>query len=326
MNSKSASRGVWLACIVAAFGVLSPARDVGAQSDFPTKSITLITPGTAGAPDVLIRSVAEGIRTRTGATVAVESRVGAAGAIAAVAIASAKPDGYTIGMLYSGALIASPLVNKDLNYDPIKSFEPISMLARAGTIWVAAPSFPANNFAEVLKLAKSRSAPLSVSIGSMANKLALLAIADAAGVKFLEVPVTTSASLHGAILSGSLDIGLEAPGSVLGFIKEGREKALVTGDLTREPLYPDVGTINDVLPGKTMTIWFALLAPAGTPKDRLALLERVTRGSLDDPQMKAKISAAGFNVVGGASKDLADEIRATRDQFEKVVRQYGISQ
>lgn len=314
------------ACLAGVLFIALAGSGVHAQQKYPSKNITLISALTAGAPDVMQRSVAESIAARTGATIIVEPRPGATGAVATAAVANAEPDGYTIGITFSGPLIANPLVNKDIKYHPVKSFAPISLMARGGAIMIASPKLPASNLAELLKLAKSRPEPIKVAYASLANKLALLSLADAAKVKFLDVPFNTGTAMQTAVINGDVDISIEAPGSVYGMVKDGRLKAIVTGDRTREPLFPDVGTIGEVVPGQDMTFWFAMLAPAGTPKDRLAWLERETRAALDDPRIRARMFTAGINVIAGSSKALADEIAATSERFARVVKQHGITQ
>ena len=326
MSYSTASCIRWFACAASAFGLVLSTNAAQAQQKYPTKNIVLLSALTTGAPDAMQRSLAESINARTGATIIVEPRSGAAGAVATLAVANAEPDGYTIGLTFSGPLIASPLINKDIKYDPIKSFAPISLVARGGSILVASPKLPASNFAELIKLAKTRSEPLKVGYASVANKLALLAVADAAKVKFLDIPFNTGTAMQTAVINGDLDIIIEAPGSVYGLIQQGRMKAIATGDKTREPLFPEVGTIGEVLPGQGMTFWFAMVAPAGTPPDRLAWLEREVLASLQDPRIKARMYTAGINVIGGSSKMLADEIRVFQDRFGKIVKQYNITQ
>jgi tripartite-type tricarboxylate transporter receptor subunit TctC len=314
-------------CTLAALGCALSMGYAQAQQKYPSKNILLLSALTAGAPDALQRSIADSINTRTGANVVVEPRPGAGGAVAAAAVANAEPDGHTIGLTFSGPLIATPMVNKDIKYDPLKSFAPIALVARGGAIIVSNTKVPANNFVELLKLAKSRpDQPLRIGYASLANRLALLSFADVAKVKFLDVPFNTGTSMHTAAIAGDLDLLIEAPGSVYGLIKDGRLKAIATGDKTREPLYPQVGTISEVLPGQLMTFWFGMVAPAATPKDRLAWLEREVLASLEDPRIKARMFTAGINVLAGSSKALTDEIKSTREQFAKVVKQYNITQ
>lgn len=297
-----------------------------AQQKFPSKNVTILTPLTGGAPDLLQRSIAENITQRTGVTVVVEPRPGAAGALAAVAVSNAEPDGHTIGMTYTGPLILTPLVNKDIKYDPVKSFTPIALMVRGNAMIVANPKLPAKNMAEVLKLAKSGGEPLRVGYASLANRVQMISIADQAKVKFLDVPFNTGAAMHAALMSGNLDLLVEATGSVYGLIKDGRMKAIATGDKARDPLYPDVGTVAEVLPGQNLTFWFGMIAPAGVPKDRVAWLEREITASLEDSRLRGRLYAVGFNVVAGSARAFADEIKATTERVGKVVREHNITQ
>lgn len=309
---------------LAAAGLVAGA--VQAQQKFPSKNITIITPLTGGAPDLLQRSVAENISQRTGVTVVVEPRPGAAGAVAAAAITNVEPDGHTIAMTYTGPLILTPLVNKDIKYDPVKSFTPISLMVRGNAMIVANPQLPAKNMAEVLKLAKSRSEPLRIGFASLANRVQIISIADQAKVKFLDVPFNAGAPMHAALMSGNLDLLIEATGSVYGLIKDGRMKAIATGDKARDPLYPDVGTVAEVLPGQNLTFWFGMVGPAGVPKERAAWLEREITAALEDSRLRGRLYAVGFNVVAGSGKAFADEIKSTTERVSKVVREHKITQ
>lgn len=308
-----------------ALGAALVIQDARAQA-YPSKTIAILTPVTAGAPDLMQRAIADSISTRTGVKVVIEPRTGAQGALVAITVANAQPDGYTVGIVTSGALVATPLVNKEIKYDPIKSFRPVALLVRGGAILISAPKFPANNLAELIKLARTSAEPVKVAWASLANRLALLAMADAAKIKFLDVPFNTIAQMNAAVLSGDVDIIIQAPGSVYGMVKEGRFKPIATGDKTRDPLFPEVGTISEVLHGQFMNFWFGMVAPAGTPADRVTWLERETIKSLDDSQVRARMYTAGMNVVAGSAKALAEEIVTTNRQFARVVREHNISQ
>jgi tripartite-type tricarboxylate transporter receptor subunit TctC len=301
-------------------------QPVHAEDKYPSHTILFISPLTGGAPDAMQRMIAESIRQRTGATVVVEARPGAGGGVAALAVANAAPDGYTVGMTYSGALVVNPLVNKDIKYDPVTSFAPLSLVARGGAILVSGAKFPPSNMAELVKAAKAAPQPYRVGFVSLSNKLALISIADYAGVKFQDVPFSTGGQMHAAVQNGDVELIIEATGSVYGMVREGRMKAIATGDRTRDPLFPEVGTISEALPGQLMTYWFGMIAPAKTPKDRANWLEREINTSLQDPLIKGRMYTAGINVIGGSAKALAEEIASSRTQFAKVVDKYHITQ
>lgn len=313
-----------IGAVAVALGALG-ALPANAQDKYPSHTILFISPLTGGAPDAMQRMIADSIHTRTGANVVVEAKPGGAGAVAAVAVANAVPDGYTLGLNFSGALVASPLANKDLKYDPLKSFAPISLVARGGAILITAPNFPAKDMGGLIKAARAAQQPLRVGYASLSNRLALIGMADTEHVKFLEVPFSTGAQMQAAVQNGDVDIIVEAPGSVYGMVKDNRLKAIATGGKTREPLFPDVPTISETLPGQYMTYWFGMVAPAKTPADRVAWLEREVRAALEDPQIKARMYTAGINVVAGSGKALTDEMTANQAQFSKIVEKYHIT-
>jgi len=298
-----------------------------AQDKYPSRAIVSISPLTGGAPDAMQRLIADSIRQRTGAQVVVEARPGAGGGVAALAVANAAPDGYTVGLTFSGALVVNPLVNKDIKYDALTSFVPISLVARGGAILVSGPKFAPNNMAELVKAAKApNQLPFRLGFVSLSNRLAMISIADYAGIKFLEVPFSTGAQMHTAVQNGDVDLIIEATGSVYGMIKEGRMKGIATGDKTRDPLFPEVGTISEALPGQLMTYWFGMVAPAKIAKDRAAWLEKEINTSLQDPQIKARMYTAGINIIGGSAKALHDEILSSQATFGKVVEKHHITQ
>src|SRR5476649_1485274 len=127
---------------------------------------------------------------------------------------------------------------------------------------------------------------------SLSNRLALISIADYAGIKLQDVPFSTGGQMHAAVQNGDVELIIEATGSVYGMVREGRMKAIATGDKTRDPLFPEVGTISEALPGQFMTYWFGMIGPAKLPRDRAAWLEREINTSLQDPLIKGRMYTA----------------------------------
>src|SRR6266851_3108678 len=240
-----------------------------AQDAYPSKPLRLILPfPPGGGTDILGRIVSERLAANLGQPVVIENRGGAGGNVGAEAAARSAPDGYTI-VLVAPSLAISPSLYSKLNYDPVKDFAPVSLVAQVPNVMITHPSVPAQTLAEFITLARSKPGGMNFGTGGSgtSNHLAGELFNLAAGVKLVHVPYKgVNLAMNGA-LAGEVQlafIGIPVPAP---HIKAGRLRALAVLARERSPILPEVPTAEEAgLPKFDVTTWYGILVPAGTPR------------------------------------------------------------
>lgn len=306
-----------LSICVLAFG----AGTAQAQA-YPSKPIRLVVPfPPAGATDVLGRAIAQKLSEGLGQPVTVENRPGAGSTIGADVVAKAAHDGYTL-LLASGSLaIASNLYSK-LSFDILKSFTPISLVGHVPHMLVVNPSVPANSVKELIALAKARPGQLSAASqgnGTLSH-LELEMFKMSTGVDILHVPYKGSNNVMPDLLAGNVSVFFDSVPSSMPLVKTGKLKALGVVGTERLPASPDIPTLTEAgLPGFEVKNWFALLAPAGTPKEIVELLNAQVQKAVASPDLVARLASQGVILEGGTSKQLAAMMQNDVAKWGKVV-------
>lgn len=275
----------------------SLAAPVGAQGGYPTKPITLLCgfpPG--GTTDFISRVVAQKLSEALGQPVVVENRGGANGLVAANATAAAAPDGYAL-LLTSMGLTTNPYLYKNSKGDPVKHFTSIAMLASVPNVVVVNPSLPAKNLGELLALARSRSQPLTLATTGNAapGHLASELLQRAAKVRFEFVAYKGSGPALTDIIAGNVDMSLPTVVAAAPHIKSGRLRALAVTGTKRSTLLPDVPTIAEagVKGLATGSGWYALVGPAGMPKDVVERISSEVGKLMSMPDVQERFLANG---------------------------------
>lgn len=249
-----------------ALGIALPAAQ--AQDKFPSRPITVVVPQAAGgANDAIARVVAQRLSEQMGQTVVVDNRPGAGGTLATAALARAKHDGYTLLLTADSAHVVGPALYKNPGFDPVKDFVPVAPVATAGYVLVAHPSFPGNNVADLVKLAKAspgKYAFASAGNGTL-NHLIGEMLQKSAGIQLQHVPYKGSAAAATDVVGGQVPLSVQSLPSSIAFIKSGKLKVLGVVNAQRVAALPDVPTIGETLKGFGESPWYALFAPAGTP-------------------------------------------------------------
>jgi tripartite-type tricarboxylate transporter receptor subunit TctC len=275
-------RKLFLAVLAAAaFGIASSAS---AQS-FPSRPVTLVSPFPAGSgSDLTARAVQPGLSEALGQAVVVENRPGAGGAIGAQYVAKAKPDGYTLFLASLSFSVLPSLM--ELNFDPGKDFEAVTLMGQQGMAFVVPPSLPVNSMADLAALAKAQPGKLNYasagngSIGHLAGEL----FKNVKSLNIVHVPFKGTPEALTAIMTGEVQMGLISMPAVEAQIKAGKVKALAVTGTKRYGGLPDVPTlIESGLPSLSDSVWYAVLAPAGTPKDIVDKLNAAFRQALAKP-------------------------------------------
>lgn len=313
-----------LTCAAGAAAVLSPWLAV-AQS-YPQRPVTLVVsfePG--GSTDLSARVVAQELTRLLGQTVVVDNRVGAGGRIGTRAVAMARPDGYTLLWGSGSNLTAAPVLFADQGH--VGSLLPVSLGATQPFAFVTTPATGARTVAELVALARREPGRLnfaSAGVGSSNHLLGEIFMA-ATGTAFTHVPYKGSSSAKEALLRGDAQLMDEAISPLLPQLRSGHLVPLfVTGD-QRDPLLPEVPTAGEAgLPDLTITGFFALLAPAGTPPDVVARLNAAVKDAVAAPGVQQAFDKVGIRPAHSTPAQLAERIAQGRQRYERIVQQRNI--
>jgi tripartite-type tricarboxylate transporter receptor subunit TctC len=304
--------------------VLAPA--VFAQT-YPERPVRVIVPVPAGGtPDVVARMVTPGLVTAFGQQFIIDNRAGAGGLIAAEMAARAAPDGYTLFFSSPGALTILPYLQKNVSYDVVRDFVPVSLAAIGPFLLIAHPSVPVQSVKQLVALAKSKPNGLNyASAGSgAANHLAMELFKSMAGVEILHVPYKGAPQAVTDLIGGSINLMFNSIPPVIQHIKAGRLKLLGVSSAKRSPQLPDVPTISEAgVAGYESTTWFGLLAPAKTPQAIVNRLNQAMVKAVNAPELKTQFAVLGYDPVGGSAAEFAQFIRTEALKNEKVVKFSG---
>lgn len=311
------------------FALLS--RPGFARADaYPERLVKIVVPYPAGGYyDRVARTMAAALRIPLRQTFIVENRVGANGVIAAAHVASSPPDGYTLLLAGVGPNAISPALTSNLQYDPIKSFAPISLLVSAPNVLVVSASSSIQTFAEFVALAKrSGTGGLNYAhngVGSSVH-LAMELLKSRLGIQLNAIPYKGSAPAVQAVTSGEVGIAFASVLDVLPLIEAGRLRALAVGGMERIAAIRDVKTVAEQgVAGFDSTAWSGLCAPAGTPADIVAKLNQAVGTVLKDPAVVKQLSPGGeLEILGGSSEQFGTYIRSEIVKWTQVVKDNGI--
>ncbi|MGC1465059.1 MAG: tripartite tricarboxylate transporter substrate binding protein [Pseudolabrys sp.] len=297
-----------------------------AADDYPNKPIRMIIPfPPGGSNDVVGRLVAKGLGDQLGQQVFVDNRGGAGGAIGTQAAATAAPDGYTL-LIVSIAHAVNPSLYK-LEYDPIKSFTPVSIIATGPNVLVVNPGLPVRSVKELLALAKQKPGELnyaSAGVGSFQHLGGELFKLDAK-VNLVHVPYKGGGPAMLDVISGNVKIMFSSLIQTTPFIKSGKLIALGTGGTKRSSVLPDVPTIAEAgVPGYDAENWWGILAPAGTPKPIVDKLYTAVQAVLKSPAVQAQFTREGASTVEMTSAQFGDYIKTEIAKWSRVVKEGGI--
>ena len=284
-------RLVLAAAIAAATGLAG----ASAQT-YPTRAINLVVPFAAGGPtDTIARILAEGMRQSLGQTVIIENTTGAAGTIGVGRVARAAPDGYTIGIGHWSTHVVNPAVYP-LQYDVLKDFEPISLVANNPQLIVSKNAVPAKNLTELIAWIKQngdKTAEGTAGVGS-ASHIAGIHFQKLTGTSFQFVPYRGAAPVMQDLLAGHVDITFDQAANSLPQVRSGQIRAYAVTAPTRLASAPDIPTVDEAgLPGFYISVWHGLWVPKGTPKEVIAKLLEATRAALANPTVQKRLAELG---------------------------------
>jgi len=309
--------------------ILAFASPASAQ-DYPTKPIRIVVPfGPGGGGDIVGRIFGQALQEKLGQAVVIENRPGAAGTLGNEVVARADRDGYTIGVMTAGQIIAGAM-NKSLRYDTATAFEPISQVATASLIIVARPDLPANNVKELIAAAKANPGKINVAspgFGATQHMSGEL-FKQTAGVDMTAVQFRTSPEAITAVLGKQVDVLFDTVSAVLGQVQSGQLKALAVTGKDRFPAVPDVPAAieSGVLPGYVVTTWYGVFAPRDTPGAIIAKLNTTINESLKEEAVQKRLTTAGVVVRGSSAEAFGQHMAREFARWNAVREAAGIPQ
>jgi tripartite-type tricarboxylate transporter receptor subunit TctC len=314
-------RSTWLAAALACAATLSFAQG------FPEKPIRFVIGFTPGGPsDILARALGQKLAERWNQQVVIENRPGAGGNVAAEAVARSAPDGYTWLLGNNSILATNQSLYRQLGYDPVKDFAPVSLVALQPNILVVNPQVPANSVMELVSLAKKHPGKLNyASSGSgAAAHLAGELFKTMAGVDLVHVPYKGAQPALTDVIAGQVQVMFATSASVIPFIKAGKLRALAVTTAQRSPSVPELPTVAEAgVPGFEAITWHGVVVPAATPAPLIERLNRDIVGVLRMPDLRERLATFGAEVVAGTPREFADYIAAEIPKWAKVVRDSG---
>ena len=302
-----------------------PAGGAYAQA-YPSRSVRVIVPAAPGdSCDVLSRLIGQKVGERLGQQLAVDNRVGAGGQVGLQLIARAAPDGYTIGCGQGGNMVIVPIAYKKVAYDTMKDFVPIQIPVTNFLALVVHPSVPFKNVKDLVAYGKAN--PGKLVFGSNGEgayvHFSIELLRTLGGFTYLHVPYNGIAPVLTDNICGRLDATITSFISVQPFTSTGRLKLLGIGRATRSPKYPDFPTIAETLPGYENSGWFGFIAPAGTPREIVVLLNKEMNRAVVQPDVREKLDSYGLEVHTESPEFFANVISRDMEKWGKVARDIG---
>jgi tripartite-type tricarboxylate transporter receptor subunit TctC len=322
-------KGVLVRVLVSVFGLLGVllATGAGAQS-YPTKPVRIVAPfPPGGVADVLARALQPGLQEALGQQVVIDNKPGAGGNIGAEIVAKAEPDGYTLLLASAGILTINEFLYSKMPFDTATAFAPITVVGDMPNIVVVSPKTGIGTLKELIGRAKDM--PGKLNFGSAGNgtttHLAIVLLEQAAGIRLAHVPYKGAAPAVQDLVAGQIDGLVDNPPLVVGHVKSGALKALAWAAPQRMAILPDVPTAAEAgLPGFEASSWFALIAPAGTPKEIVARLNAETAKILRDPKMVEQFAERGVRLVGNSVDEFTAFIPKERARWAEIVKTSGV--
>lgn len=315
-----------LVSVLGILGVLL-ATGAGAQS-YPTKPVRIVAPfPPGGVADVLARAIQPGLQEALGQQVVIDNKPGAGGNIGAEIVARAEPDGYTLLLASAGILTINEFLYSKMPFDTATAFAPITVVGDMPNIVVVSPRTGITTLKELIDRAKAL--PGKLNFGSAGNgtttHLAIVLLEQAAGIRLAHVPYKGAAPAVQDLVAGQIDGLVDNPPLVIGHIRSGAIKALAWAAPQRMAILPDVPTAAEAgLPGFEASSWFALIAPAGTPKEIVARLNAETAKILRDPKMVEQFAQRGVRLVGNSVEEFTAFIPKERARWADIVKVSGV--
>jgi tripartite-type tricarboxylate transporter receptor subunit TctC len=313
--------------LIALLAAVLPAAAVQA-AEYPTKPVRLIVPyPPGGTTDLIARGVGAKLAERFGQQFVTDNRGGASTMIGADLMASAAPDGYTIGLITQTTMSINPNVVKKLPYDAARDFAPITQTVHVPFVIAAHPSLPANNLKELIALAKAK--PGTVSYGTpgtaTTNHLGGAQFESLTGIKLLHVPFKGAGPAMNAVLGGQVNFIITGASTVMPHAKAGRTKVIAFAAEQRHPNWPDIPSTGEAgLKGYSSGTWFGIVTRAGTSRAIVNSLNKEIIAALNAPELKNRLTAIGFDIRTQSPEEFGRFMADDRALIAKIIKAAGI--
>ena len=308
----------WITAVAALSGAVA--------QDYPNRSVRMIVPYAAGGPlDTLARIFADKMRESLGQPMVIEARPGANGNIGADLVVNSPPDGYTLLWVIDTAMTVNPSLYADMRFDPQKNLAPVSLVSSSDSVLVVHPDTPVSSVRDLVALAKKQ--PLNFSSGGNGTPahLAAALLMREAGVDMTHVPYKGNAPSVASVMGRETHLSIASIPGVMSHIRSGRLKAVAVTGSKRTEFLPDVPTFAESgYPGIVIEGWRALLAPAGTPRAVIDVLNAEIAKIARMPDVREKLASIGTLAVASSPERLAEVMREETVLWSKVVKGAGI--
>jgi tripartite-type tricarboxylate transporter receptor subunit TctC len=312
---------VWR-CIVCALALVAAGGPAIGQS-YPSRVVRVVLPvPPGGGVDAVGRILAQRIGEELGQSFVVENRAGASTVIGSAYVARAAPDGYTL-LVNASLLILGPLITKNVPYDPLTDFAPVTQIATGPLLLVSSAKFPAGGIADLIALAKARPGQLSIANPGTGSSMdfAQAMFRLMAGIDVITPAYKGTGPAVVDVMSGEVSATFTTIPSALSLVRDGRLKALGVSSRTRSALVPEVPTVAESgLAGFEFNTWNGMWAPAKTPRDIVAKLQAAAARAVQFPAVRQLLVAQGLEPVGSTPEQFADYIRSDVAKHARLIR------
>ncbi|VTU18254.1 Argininosuccinate lyase [Variovorax sp. PBS-H4] len=317
------------AAVVAAAGiVLASAPSVAPAQTYPTKTVTIINPFAAGGSlDVMARLLADQLTQSLGQPVIVENRAGAGSTIGTGMVARARPDGYTL-LITAANIVSAPALGTPVNYDWKKDFAPVTLLGNIAQVLAVPEDLPAKNLKEFVALAKSTKGGLSIgSLGpGSGSHINGKRLEEATGVALTDIPFKGMAETMTALAGGHIQLAFGNLPEVLTYQRGGRVRPIAIAMPTRSELAPGLPTVAESgYPNVAIVPWYGVLAPAGTPPDVVAKLQRSFAAALAQPALAARLKDMAITPIGSSPEEFRRVLEEDHAMYVKIGKEMGVT-
>ncbi|CAO3992657.1 Bug family tripartite tricarboxylate transporter substrate binding protein [Achromobacter mucicolens] len=328
-HALQACKTAAVAAAALAWGVAAHAQTPAPLADYPKQAITVVSPfPPGGGNDGVARLIAQELGAITGQSVVVENRSGAGGNVGTAQVSRAKPDGYTLVMSQTSVMAVNPRLYKNVGFDPLKDFVPISQITSAPLVLVSRADGPYKTLDDYLAAARKQPGVITYATpgnGTMSHLMGAL-VSQKANVKLVHVPYRGAAPAVTDLLGGTVDMLITSPASAEPMVAAGKLQILAmshgdgVGIFKRAPTLKQAG-----LEGITADDWYGLFAPAGTPPERIAYLAQAVEQAMKSPAVIAKINSGGSQPVGSAPAAFKSRLQQDTTYWADMVKTAGVS-
>ncbi len=294
--------------------------------DYPSRPVTMVAVfGPGSASDTICRIIADKLGPALGQPIVVEDRPGADGAVAALYVHHATPDGYTLLMGTNSPLSADPFLHKDINYDVEKDFVPVTRVGSFTLMLVVDPKLPIHSIKELVTYAKANPGKLTYASGNTAGIVGMETIKRWGELSILHVPYKSTPPALEDIIAGRVSMMFADFTTAIPHVKAGTVRPIAVSRIKRSTLFPELPTVDEFgVKGFNLDAWAGLVAPSGTPPEVVAKLNGALRKIIDSPDVQAKFKNVGFEGFSSTPQELGGYIKEQLTAWGKMVKDAGI--